>query len=203
MVLGELIARERRRRGIQQKELARIVEVKQQHISMIEHGKVKEPKRELLEKIATALNIDMSVFHYALGARHRPVKDPESVIEELRMMLPIRVPVLVDYRSGILNGNIRNYLYLNRDLANEMIPQHLNHRLFALYMDTIDMSQCDDKSITKDFLLYFADGLEPKMGNTLLCEKDGHVFLKTYYFDKELEGIKVCGVAIRGAKNFI
>jgi len=196
MTLGEMIRE--RRGGRRQGEVARAIGIKQSHLCQIEKGRIKSPGIELLKRITTVLGVDLNMLGMAVSYNERIDGTPMAILEKLKMSMPVEVPVLSEYRNGALNGNVKHFVYLPRDML-----IYSEHRLFALELAKVDLSQCTETAITPECCIYFAEGLEPKPFNHVLCTRNDDVSLRTFFSKEGMGEWKMVAVAIRGTRSFI
>lgn len=76
--LGERIAKARRRCGLKGSTLADKIGIRRQHLSAIEHNRIKDPGVLLVEKIAEALDCNAD---YLLSGRLTPRRTFAELVE--------------------------------------------------------------------------------------------------------------------------
>lgn len=105
MEIGNLIKVLRTSKGIRQAHLAQSAGTSQQYLSHLESGRIKKPSLALMQRIATALNVDLSVLSDAAGLRYQKNGDtPSTLLSKLTLVMPVLIDV-IDIRTGEVMGN--------------------------------------------------------------------------------------------------
>ncbi|NLC47233.1 MAG: helix-turn-helix transcriptional regulator [Firmicutes bacterium] len=104
MTVGELIKKLRDQKGFSQRQLALYSGVSNTEISKIESGERKNPNPEILKKIASALNIDYTVFFKAAGYLEPDIPSNSNKDAATKIAAALQdSPDLLD--SGLLERN--------------------------------------------------------------------------------------------------
>ena len=117
--LGEKLRELREVRGWSQAQLAMKSGITRSHISLIELGRLANPRADVLLKLARALNIPIEELYQAAGYEvgavgERRVETPEEILERLRVAQPISVPVYGEFHWGTVHDEPVEYVYRAR-----------------------------------------------------------------------------------------
>lgn len=121
MTVGELIKKLRDQKGFSQRQLALYSGVSNTEISKIESGERKNPNPEILKKIASALNIDYTVFFKAAGYLEPDIPSNSNKDAATKIAAALQdSPELLDFWKEISQ---REDLQLLFKQARELKPQ--------------------------------------------------------------------------------
>ena len=119
--IGEVIEELRLRRSMTKLELAAECDTTESHISHIERGRIKLPKRPTLTKLAKALGVTPEEILERAGYFSRIKQKTQAaneVLEKLRVQ-PVRIPIIGEAHAGPegILGPIEDYAYWSRSKA--------------------------------------------------------------------------------------
>jgi len=117
--LGSTLRRLREERGWSQAQLAIKAGVPRSNISLIELGRLANPRADVLLNLAKALKIPVEELYeaagYIKGARIvKPLETPEEILDKLRVAQPISVPVYGEFHWGAVHDEPVEYVYQAR-----------------------------------------------------------------------------------------
>ena len=75
---GALVGRIRLNKGLSQANLAKLIGVSQTHVYRIEAGEMVRPPRDLIERLAVALDVDINILLDAATPKYPEPKDTQS-----------------------------------------------------------------------------------------------------------------------------
>jgi len=167
-MLGEVIRRIRKEKGLTQGELAKLSGLRRSTIVLYETTGVKKPNAEALLKISYGLKVDPATLFAAAGlgyyvSSQRPMKRLKDIVDELYMQLPAEVPIYDDF------------IAVCRDLGQRMSIEPMS----MLYRNKEDVvrplegyvvSNTDMEPLIVDGDIVVIDrSLEPVEGNIVYC----------------------------------
>ena len=118
--LGSTLRKFREERGWSQAQLAMKAGVPRSNISLIELGRLANPRADALLKLARAFNRpDVEELYQAAGYEvgvkgERRVETPEEILEKLKVAQPISVPVYGEFHWGTVHDEPVEYVYRAR-----------------------------------------------------------------------------------------
>lgn len=117
--LGSTLRKFREERGWSQAQLAMKAGVPRSNISLIELGRLANPRADVLLNLAKALNIRVEELYQAAGyikeaKVERRMETAEEILEKLKVAQPISVPVYGEFHWGTVHDEPLEYVYRAR-----------------------------------------------------------------------------------------
>lgn len=192
---GALVGRLRLNKGWGQAALARQIGVSQTHIFRIESGEMVRPPRDLIERLATALDIDVNILLEAATPKYpEPKETPESLIAKLQLALEkvkvphiVRIPVVADIHAPTgPEDDIDVAYWATTKVAERNIVGVRVH------------GYCLEPDIHDGDIIFIDRDACPDVNKVLLCYHNNHDKLKLvrYFSESDLKDLHYYGVVV-------
>lgn len=176
-LISEKIKRLRNSRHWSQEQLAGKAKLNRGYINNLEQGGNKHPGLDKLMKLAKAFNVPIEELYAAAGYTElsevstRPSETPEELIEKLRYIQPVSIPVYSHFfvHAGAEHAEITEYVYRPRDkVAGENIEAFIVH------------GHCLTPRVEDGDIVITDRDRSPEPGNILLCLRDDELLVGRY-----------------------